>query len=140
MQDPITLDSGAELVVTIASFKEGNHLLKTLARELKGVDLEMDLSPDTFKNIGDKDVNSLKNLVLQLLQSEAVEAAVMACAKRCLYNQQRITDQTFEPVEARPDFLPVVWEVMKANLRPFFSGLASLFSKSESPPSPAQKS
>lgn len=135
--DPITLKSGASLAVTMAPFSAGNRLMKTVARELAGVDFNLDLR--SFEQLSSQDANVLKNVVFQIIQSDAVEAALADCMKKCLYNEQRITPATFEPEDARPDYLPVAWEVMKANLRPFFSGLDWSSLTGAKPSSNAQK-
>ena len=138
MQDPITLKSGSTLEVGIASFSAGHRLMKTVAKELSLVSFDLNLS--NFSELSGQDINVLKNAIFQLLQSDALEAALMECAKRSLYNGQRITPQTFEPEDARQDYLPVAWEVMKANLSPFFKGLALSSLTSEKPTSSAQQS
>lgn len=138
MQDPITLKSGAILTIGIAPFSSGTRLLKTVAAELARVQIDFDLS--SLQDIGSKDINTLKNAILQLLASDAVEAALMKCAEKSHYNSQTITAETFTTETARVDYLPVMVEVMKANLRPFFSGLDLAFltspkANSESPAS-----
>jgi len=138
MQDPITLKSGSTLEIGIAPFSAGNRLMKTIARELATVQFDLDAS--NLSSLSGQDINVLKNAIFQLVQSEAVETAVMECAKRCLYNGQRITPQTFEPEEARQDYLPVVWEVMQANLSPFFKSLGLSWSTNAKPTSDAPKS
>ncbi len=135
--DSIQLKSGASLAVTIASFSAGNRLMKTVARELSSVDFNLDLK--SFAELSDKDINVLKNVAFQILQSDAIESALLECMKKCLYNEERITEKTFEPENARPDYLPVAWEVMKANLRPFFSGLDLSLLTSAKPTSNAPK-
>ena len=148
--DPITLKSGATLAVSIAPFTAGNRLMKAVARELSSVDFNLEVARElssvdfnldlkSFDELSDKDINVLKNVAFQTLQSDAIEAAVMECMKKCLYNEQRITEKTFEPEEARPDYLPVAWEVMKANLRPFFAGLDLSSLTSAKPTSSAPK-
>lgn len=127
MNDPITLESGAILTIQIAPFSLGWKLSQVIARELAQVRLELDASVD-LKKLGGNDVNTLKNVAFQLLQSETLERAVFACMEKCLYNGQRITAQTFEPEDARQDYLPVAWEVIKVNLRPFVKNLGSLLS------------
>lgn len=121
MQDPITLKSGSQLQLGMAPFGDGTRLLKTVARELAAVNFDLDLV--NFAELSGKDINVLKNAVFQLIQSDAVEAALMKCAAKSLYNGQTIIATTFESENARQDYLPVVWEVMKENLRPFFAGL-----------------
>lgn len=137
MNETITLKSGAELSMTVAPFADGMKLFKTIARELKQVDIELgDL--DVSKLAG-KDINSIKNVVFQLLGSDAVEACVFDCLKRCTLNGVRITKETFEDENARPDFLPAAWEVIKLNLRPFVSGLNLSFSASAKPQQDGRK-
>lgn len=140
MQDPITLNSGNLLTVNPPPFALANKLLKTVARELTAVSFDLDLGNVDLAKIAPKDINTLKNAAFQLLQSDAVEAAVFACVERCLYNGQKITRDTFESPEARADYLPVVWEVMKASLTPFFKNLGFASSTSEPPPSNGPKS
>ncbi len=138
MQDPITLKSGSTLEIGIASFASGNRLMKTVARELSSVSFDFNLS--NFSDLSGQDINVLKNAVFQLLQSDALETALMECAKKSLYNGEKITPQTFEPEDARQDYVPVAWEVMKANLSPFFKGLDLSSLTSEKPSSNAPKS
>lgn len=137
MQDPITLKSGAELQIQLGSFASGTRLLQTVARTLASVEIDFDMSD--LKDIGAKDINSLKNVFLALLASEAVERDALECAKKCLYNKERIVTGTFEPETARADYIPVMVEVMKANLRPFFSGLDLSSLTGLKPQLPAQK-
>lgn len=139
MQDPITLKSGAELQVQIAPFAVGNRLLKTVARELAAVDFNMDFGEIDLSKVSAKDINTLKNAAFRLLQSDEVEKAVLECMKRCLYRGQAIRPDTFEDENARSDYLPIAWEVMKANLIPFFNGLDLPSSASEKLTSSAQK-
>ena len=136
METEITLKSGAMLELKTASFSAGMKLFKAIAAELKGVDV--DLGGLDLKEVGSKDINSLKNVILQLLASEQIEAAFFECAKKSLHNGQSIVRQTFEPETARGDYLPVVWEVVKFNIAPFFSGLdlSSLTKSKPAPPSP----
>lgn len=139
MQDPLTLKSGATLTVTLASFADANRLLKVVARELAAVSFDMD-SVD-FAGLSGKDINTLKNAIFQIVQSDGIEAVIRDCAKKCLYNGERIIwPNTFEPEGARQDYLPVAWEVMKANLSPFFAGLALSLSTNASPLSADPKS
>lgn len=117
----ITLKSGAILAVQIAPFSSGSKLLKTILRDLKDVDIQLENLDLT--QIAGQDINTFKNAICQLLGSDALELVVFECMGRCTYNGIRIVRDTFEPENARQDYLPVAWEVIKVNLRPFFSGL-----------------
>ena len=121
MKESLTLPSGRELQLGIAPFAVGMKLVKTLAAEAKNVDVELE-SLDLSKLAG-KNLNSIKNLVLQMLSSDALEAALFQCMERCLLDGQKITRQTFEPEDMRQDFFPVAWEVIAFNVAPFAKSL-----------------
>lgn len=117
----IQLNSGAVLAVSIAPFSSSKKLLNVVMQELKDVDLELENLD--LANFASQDINTLKNAICQLLGSENLERAVFECMAKCTYNGSRIVKDTFEPEEARADYLPCAWEVIKANLRPFFKNL-----------------
>ena len=129
----ITLKSGAVLAASIAPFSVSNKLLKTIVRELKGVDVELENLD--FSKLAAQDINTLKNAICQILGSDAIEQAVFECLAKCTYNGTRIVRDTFDPEDARADYLPCAWEVIKINLRPFFSGLDLSLLTSEAPKS-----
>lgn len=129
MNETLTLKSGASLELQMAPFAVSMKLFKTIAAELKQVDINLDgLSLEAIKGTN---LNGIKNAVFQLLGSDQLELALGACMERCLYNGVKITKGTFESPEARQDYLPVAWEVMKFNLAPFFSSLGLSYSTNE---------
>lgn len=135
MNETLTLKSGRSVELQMASFAVAMKLFKTIANELKQVDVQ--LGSFNLETIKGTDVNAIKNAVFQLLGSDNVERAVRECMGRCLYQGNKIVADTFEPEDARQDYLPVAWEVVKYNLAPFFKGL-DLSSMTKSPE--AQKS
>ena len=126
MADPITLQSGANLTIQIAPFKLGTELVRTVARELIKVRVSLDVSDLT--KVAGGDLNTVKDAAFQLIQSDALEKILHECMARCLYNGERITADTWEKVEAREDYFPVMWEVFQANMRPFKRLLGLLLS------------
>ena len=130
----IVLKSGATLGISIAPFASSSKLLKAIVTELKGVDIE--LENIDFAKLASQDINTMKNAICQLLASDQLEKAVFECMTKCTYNGSRIVKDTFEPEDARQDYLPCAWEVIKVNLRPFFSGL-DLSSLTSEPPAPS---
>ena len=124
--ESVPLPSGRTLIVAIAPFAVASKLRKVVAGELLGVELELgkiDLNLD-LKNLDPRTLNTMKNVVCRLLASEAVEAALFECAVRSTVEGVKVTRETFEAAEYRADFLPVAWEVIRANLAPFFAGLS----------------
>ena len=92
-----------------------------------------------LQKIDPKLINIMKDAFCEIASSETVEAAFFECAGRCLLNGQKITRETFEEPDAREDYLPIAWEVIKFNLAPFFRGLASQLSASAPPSESGQK-
>ena len=72
---------------------------------------------------GTIDVNLRKDLFCTFLASKKIEAALAECMKRVTYNGLKITEDTFEPVEARDDYLTVCVEVTRENVVPFMKSL-----------------
>lgn len=118
---PIKLKSGAVLAVGIAPFSDATKLFKTVANELKKV--EVNLTSIDMKNIMSNDINSIKNLIFQILGSDEMEECFFKCAIRSTINGAKVQPSSFESEDARGDYLPVAWEVIKANLSPFFKNL-----------------
>lgn len=124
-QNKVSLPSGAELEMTLAPFMEGERLFAATAECLKSVKVDGNADvKDLTSNL-----NSLKDMFLSCLTSQAMKDAILACLKRCTYNKQRITSwDIFDDVKAREDYLAVCWEVCKFNLAPFMKSLISKFS------------
>lgn len=115
----ITLSSGKILEIQIAPFSTANALNKAIAKELKGVKL------DLTQDLGNPEL--IKDLVCTAIASEEIMMAVMECMKRCTYNGHRInSEEVFEPEEARADFFPCCKEVIMENVRPFLKSLLSV--------------
>ena len=124
----ITLQNGHVLGLTIADFGPANRLRKEIVRELRSVKIDTDIDLSNAKKLLEmeldpKTLNTIKDLVCQLLGSDAVEAAVFECMKKCTLQGEKVTQQTFDNAEMREDFLVVAWEVIKTNVGPFFAGL-----------------
>lgn len=133
----ILLPSGAILKVAPAPFAVSKALYQAVLRELQQVPLSMN------GEMGDL----LKNLFCAGFSSLSIEVCLKECFKRCLYVrgsvELKIDDETFEPVEARDDYLTVCKEVAQENIYPFVkslyavykeaSALAETFQKSTSP-------
>jgi len=116
----VNLPSGAKLEVQMAPFSVGVKLHKVIASELKSVDAAgLDFSDGV-------PLDTIKSAVFQLLASDAVEAAVFDCFKYSLYDDLKIDRSTFEPEEARGDYLVAAWEVVSFNVGPFFKSLGSV--------------
>jgi hypothetical protein len=128
VSEPVALPSGRNLTVAIAPFDPANKLKKEIAAALVAVDLsglnlgKLDMNLDLSKLDG-PGLNAFKNVLLSLLASDRVEAAMFACAIRSTIDGEKVTKDSFEAKEARGDFVVVAWEVIRANAGSFFGGL-----------------
>lgn len=127
-----TLPSGAILEATLASFEEGNALMKAVVKEVES--LKISLGDFNFKNLSinsdmsDEMINTVKNYAARMISSEEIESCLWKCIGRARYDNQKITKDLFEQSERRGDYLIIMKEVLVFNLAPFFSGLGSLLS------------
>lgn len=113
----VKLPSGAVLKITLSPFKEAKALYQAILKEAKSVGVSKDM-----------DVVALyKELFCVGFSSEEVEKHMWVCFQRCTYNSGkgdlRIDESTFEPLEARADYMQVCIEVMKENVLPFVKSL-----------------
>lgn len=148
--ETLTLKSGRVLCLDLAPFGIGNKLRKTVFAALRGVQIEadkIDMNFDLAKpNLGAMDpkmLNTLKNVVCEMMSNDAVEACFFECAVRCRIGStqevaKKITRETFDSAEMVGEYLPVAWEVVRFNLAPFFENLdlSSLTSGEEKKPDP----
>ncbi len=121
--DPVILPSGAILRIQLAPFGDANALRKALLKELH--DVEIRTSGEV--------VDMIKNALCIGFSSDQVEHFAWLCARRCTIEQpgkgqlKIDKDTTFEPAEARQDYITVMVEVVKANVLPFGKSLFSAF-------------
>lgn len=108
------LPSGAKLEITLAPFKDGRALYQAVAEELKGLKLDPN---------ADVDVNLFKDLFCVGIASKKIETALDVCMRRATYNGLKITDDTWESVEARGDYLTACMEIAAENIQPFMKPL-----------------
>jgi len=118
------MPSGARLRINIAPFTDAKELYQAVAEELKLVEVNYD---------DDLDVNMLKNLACSFLSSKRVERALIPCMNRCLYNDKKVSDEVFEDVEARQDYIECITMITWENIHPFvkahFARFQDIFSK-----------
>jgi hypothetical protein len=116
------LPSGAELRITLAPFSDSKALYQAFLEEIKGLKVESSTEIDT---------NFIKDIFCVGLASKKFEVALWKCMERALYNNLKITENTFEPVEARQDYMLVCFEVAKENIAPFTKTLMPLFNQAK---------
>lgn len=114
----VQLSSGRVFKVAPGSFSESKALYQALLEELKGIKIE---SQTQLASV-------YKDLFCSGFSSSKVEEKLWPCMMRCLYAQHKITQETFEAVEAREDFTEICLEVVKENINPFLKHLYARWS------------
>ncbi len=109
----VELPSGATLKVSPSTFANSKALYQAMLSELHEV--KVDLAPN-FADL-------IKEVFCRGFSSQRIESALWKCFPSCLYGLSKITEETFEPVEARGDYMKVCMEVARENVDPFFKSL-----------------
>lgn len=115
----VTLNSGATLKMGVVPFVDAKAFYQAVLEEARSVSISED------QEIG---ANLIKDLFCTGFSSKKIDSCLKKCMDRCLYNGIRITDETWEPMEAREDYLQVCIEVAKETLAPFVKSLYAEFS------------
>lgn len=114
MSRKLKLPSGAELEIWISPFEDAKALYQALLEEAKG----LKLNPKD-----EVDVNFYKDLFCVGFSSKKIEACIAKCFAKCTYNGARISNDTFEPVDNRQDYMVACFEVAQDNVAPFTKDL-----------------
>lgn len=105
------------LKISLAPFADAKALYQALLAELKGIPLNESVDHTSL----------FKDLACVAFSSPKVEACVWKCMARCTIEGHRITEDTFEPVAMRGDYIQVLMAVGRANVFPFLSSLYAEF-------------
>lgn len=113
----VKLPSGAVLKVVPADFEVSRNLYQAVLEEVRPLHVT-----------ATTDVASLyKDLFCLGFSSKKIESCLWDCFKKCQYCDKRgdlkIDKDTFEPIEARDDYMTVCMEVAKENIGPFVKSL-----------------
>ena len=128
----VKLDSGSTLKVAPAAFPASKRLYQAILKEMKGVQIYSLAELPTV----------LKDVFCLGFASPEIEKCLYECFKNCTIDsgggEIRITEDSFERVEARQDYIQVCIEVAEENVRPFLKSLYAqylrLLSMTESTP------
>lgn len=112
------------LTITLGSFKEATALQRALANALKGSVSDIKI-PKSVKD--DVDIGGFLDSLFSVISDQEVENALFACASRSAFNGKKVDRDFFEEAENREHYYPIMLEVAKANLGPFFKGVLSKF-------------
>jgi hypothetical protein len=125
MKEITSPQTGAKIIINVADFEDSFALKSSISGCLasRGIDLSKINLDDLFSS----DVSVIINPILALDSSPDVNRCIRKCMLKCTYNGESIKPLIFEPEKAREDYYLVVYEVLYANLSPFFSKVFSKF-------------
>jgi len=112
-----TLPSGKELDVTVSSFSLCWELTKAILNVARERNLKLDFSNEQGKD--DVEINA--DAILEFIISPEVEPLLKECMKRCVYDSEKLSEDTFEKEERRSDYPIVASRVLTENTRPFLT-------------------
>lgn len=136
----LTTARGTEVKINVADFITSMKLKKAVVEAVK--ESGIDVASIDLDNLKMGAIESIIQIILTADCSDKVEEAIFKCLVRCTYNGEKITKDTFEPVEAREDYYEIVIACLKENLAPFFGPLFLKFSELQEkiiPSTPKQK-
>lgn len=112
----VKMPSGAILKIRVAPFAVSKKLYQALLVEIKNIHV----NTDDMENL-------MKDLFCIGFSSIHVEDCLKECFAYCQYNDGRgdfkIDADTFEPIEARQDYIEACMEVARENVTPFMKSL-----------------
>ena len=118
------LPSGSKLDVTPLDFGEAFAVFQQVAKII-GL-LELDLAGiDIGKDFLAQDLVKFKRPLAQVLSNHELEKAGKQCLKKCTYNELKVTDSTWNDIDARKDYLFAMFFALKDNCGPFLEGAFS---------------
>ncbi len=111
----VKLASGSELTLRLAPFADSKALYQCVLAEINRIGIRTK----------DEVADLIKQIFCTAFSSPLIENAFWKCAERSLYNGHKIVPDSFEPKEAREDFVPICMEVGIENVAPFLKNLSA---------------
>lgn len=109
----VVLPSGRKLALQAAPFAVAKNLYQAVLEEAKSL---------AFGKSTDVEL-VMKDLLCAAFSSKKIELCLWECFKRCLIDDLKISEDSFEKEEFRGDYMPVCLEVGKLNILPFVKSL-----------------
>ena len=128
---------GKELIISPAGFSDAMVLKETIAKALKKNGVKFDLSSIDISSIDLDNIETAKigdigwvlDHILTLTTDSSIRAMLFKCAERAMFDKCKVDQDFFEIPENRKYYYPIMAEVIKINILPFFGLASSVFSK-----------
>lgn len=123
---------GKDFQITEAGFFDAMSLKKALSDALRQGGIKFDLSGF---NIGESmedteigDIGGILDMLLSVATDPEVRTWLFKCSEKALFNKQKVDADFFEKPENRQYYYPIMLEILRVNLSPFFGKLNSSLS------------
>lgn len=129
----ITKNSGVEVEIKAASFREAANLKKAAFKCLKDAGILKDVDLSSLKDLNLTGlINKGIDLLLSVDISNELEKNLFECLKSCTVERDgvknKITQTLFDEIpEVQEDYYEIVSKCIEVNLRPFLKSLVSEF-------------
>ena len=123
-----------ELIITPSSFGQVMALKDPIPKALKenGIKIHLssiDISPEKIEDMEVGEIGWVLEPILTLATDSNVRKHLFKCCERALIGKDQINQDFFEEPENRKYYYPIMTEVLKVNIAPFFGFASSVFSK-----------
>lgn len=130
----MSIIDGKELIVSPASFAEAMAMQEVIAKALqeKGIKIDLSSIDIDFKNLEKfeaGDVGWILEPILTLTTDSTIRKHLFVCSKRAVFGDKKdkVNEDFFEDPENRKYYYPIMMEVLKVNISPFFALVSSSF-------------
>lgn len=145
----MTIINGIELNITQADFEEVMVLKEIIVKKLEenGIKINLssiDISSEKLSDMEVGEVGWMAEPVLKIATDSTIRKYLFKCAERALFGKEKVDLDFFEKPDNRKYYYPIMMEVLKVNISPFFGlassmlsnlpGLTDLLQKLKSPP------
>ena len=125
-----TLKSGSVLKIGIPKVAIATNLLRSLVNVIKSEISNFDLSKisgqEEVETVLKENMNKLINVFCGIIANENIEKLILQCCKSCTLNDERITEELFEDIDNRKDYLEVLFYVCWENIKVFIPALQNI--------------
>jgi len=127
---------GKELLITPASFDDAMDLKKSIFDALRGNGINIDTSGMKYNeenpfqsDIGSDTIGNLIENAMAVASDKQVKKCSFTCCESVVFgpDKDKVNRDFFEDVDNRQYYYPIMTEVIKANIGPFFKGLGLMF-------------
>tara|TARA_R110002126_G_scaffold34891_6_gene107628 strand:- start:620 stop:1048 length:429 start_codon:yes stop_codon:yes gene_type:complete len=118
---------GRVIKIKMASFDDTCDMKDIIESTLAETGLDLDSLGSDKESLADMDIDFILKPILKITSNKEFRKILFKCLERSSIDGEKITRDTFELVENRGEYYPIVLECLKVNILPFFAPLLSRF-------------